>query len=96
MSTITPSSTTAGLAKYTPLEKTPLEYTGSSDLPSSFTETPAATEKGDFSVNLCLLSMGLSIQSSLPPDGEKVPHPSTLTHNTVTSNVKDDPRLLRT
>lgn len=93
MSTVGPSATTAGLAKDVPLEKAPLEHTGSSDLPGSFPETPAATEKGDFSVNPLPAFDGAVNPVKLAP-GEKVPDPSTLTNNTVTSNVKDDPELV--
>ena len=93
MSTVTPHSTTAELAKDVPFEKTPLEHTGSSDLPGSFPETPAATEKGDFSVNPLPAFDGAVNPVKLAP-GEKVPDPSTLTNNTVTSNVKDDPELV--
>ncbi|KAL3424356.1 hypothetical protein PVAG01_03637 [Phlyctema vagabunda] len=50
MSGVTPTSTTAQLAKDVSPEKAPLEHTGSSDLPGAFPETPAA-ERGDFSVN---------------------------------------------
>ena len=93
MSTVTPSATTAGLAKDVPLEKAPLEHTGSSDLPGSFPETPAATERGDFSVNPLPAFDGAVNPVKLAP-GQKVPEPSTLTNHTVTSNVKDDPELV--
>ena len=94
MSTVGPGATTAGLAGEVPLEeKAPLEHTGSSDLPGSFPETPAATEKGDFSVNPLPAFDGAVNPVKLAP-GEKVPDPSTLTHNTITSNVKDDPELV--
>jgi hypothetical protein len=93
MSTVGPSATTAELAKDVPLEKAPLEHAGSSDLPGSFPETPAATEKGDFSVNPLPAFDGAVNPIKLAP-GEKVPDPSSLTHNTITSNVKDDPELV--
>jgi hypothetical protein len=90
MSTVGPSATTAGLAG-----NVPLEHGGSSDLPGSFPETPAATEKGDFSVNPLPAFDGAVNPIKLAP-GEKVPDPSTLTINTITSNVKDDPELVAT
>ena len=76
-----------------PLEHAPLEQTGSSDLPGAFPETPAATEKGDFSVNPLPAFDGAVNPVKLAP-GEKVPDPSSLTHNTITSNVRDDPELV--
>ncbi|KAG0652116.1 5 -AMP-activated kinase subunit beta [Hyphodiscus hymeniophilus] len=93
MSTVTSSATTAGLAKDVPLENSTLEHTGTSDLPGSFPETPAATEKGDFSVNPLPAFDGAVNPVKLAP-GEKVPDPSTLTNHTVTSSVKDDPELV--
>ncbi|TVY82719.1 hypothetical protein LSUE1_G003189 [Lachnellula suecica] len=90
MSGAAPTSTTAALAKDAPLEKAPLENTGSSDLPGAFPETPAAVEKGNnFSVN----PLPASDNIKLAP-GEKVPHPSTFTSNTLTSGVHDDPELV--
>lgn len=94
MSGVTPTSTTADLAKDAPLEheKAPLEHTGSSELPGAFPETPAA-EKGDFSVNPLPAAAGAVNPITLAP-GEKVPHPSTFTSNTITSGVHDDPELV--
>ena len=88
MSGVAPTSTTAELAKDVPLEKS-----GSSDLPGTFPETPAAIEKGDFSVTPLPAFDGAVNPVKLAP-GEKVPHPSTLTNNTVTSGVHDDPELV--
>lgn len=88
MSGVTPTSTTANLAK-----DVPLENTGSSDLPGSFPETPAAIEKGDFSVNPLPAADGAVNPIKLAP-GEPVPDPSTFTNHTVTSNVRDDPELV--
>ncbi|PMD44274.1 carbohydrate-binding module family 48 protein [Hyaloscypha variabilis F] len=88
MSGVAPTSTTAELAKDVPLEKT-----GSSDLPGTFPETPAAVEKGDFSVAPLPAFDGAVNPVKLAP-GEKVPHPSTFTNNTVTSGVHDDPELV--
>ena len=94
MSTVTPSATTAELLKDVPLENAaPLEHTGSSDLPGAFPETPAAQQKDSFSVNPLPAFDGAVNPTKLAP-GEKVPEPSTLTQNTVTSNVKDDPELV--
>ena len=88
MSGVTPTSTTAALAK-----DVPLEHTGSSDLPGSFPETPAAVEKGDFSVNPLPAADGAVNPIKLAP-GEKVPDPSSFTNNTITSGVHDDPELV--
>ncbi|KAG4428890.1 hypothetical protein IFR05_015627 [Cadophora sp. M221] len=95
MSGVAPTSTTADLAKDVPLEneKAPLEKTGSSDLPGAFPETPAAVEKGDFSVNPLPAADGAVNPIKLAP-GEKVPDPSTFTSNTITSGVHDDPELV--
>ncbi|KUJ15694.1 uncharacterized protein LY89DRAFT_685647 [Mollisia scopiformis] len=93
MAGVAPTSTTADLAKDVPLEKAPLENTASSDLPGSFPETPAATEKGDFSVNPLPAADGAVNPIKLAP-GEKVPDPSIFTNNTVTSGVHDDPELV--
>jgi hypothetical protein len=88
MSGVAPTSTTAELAKNVPLEKT-----GSSDLPGTFPETPAAVEKGDFSVAPLPAFDGAINPIKLAP-GEKVPDPSSFTNNTVTSGVRDDPELV--
>jgi hypothetical protein len=88
MSGVAPTSTTAELAKNVPLEKT-----GSSDLPGTFPETPAAVEKGDFSVAPLPAFDGAVNPIKLAP-GEKVPDPSSFTNNTVTSGVRDDPELV--
>lgn len=96
MSGVAPTSTTANLAKDVPLESekaAPLEHTGSSDLPGAFPETPAAVEKGDFSVNPLPAADGAVNPIKLAP-GEKVPDPSTFTNNTITSGVHDDPELV--
>lgn len=90
MSGVTPTSTTADLAKDVPLEKA---TSGSSDLPGSFPETPAATEKGEFSVNPLPAADGAVNPIKLAP-GEPVPDPSTFTNHTVTSGVHDDPELV--
>ncbi len=90
MSGVAPTSTTAELAKDVPLEKAPIEKSESSDLPGSFPETPGPAE---FSVNpLPAFEGGLNPIKLAP--GEKVPDPSTLTQNTVTSQVREDPDLV--
>ncbi|CZS90378.1 related to cell wall mannoprotein [Rhynchosporium agropyri] len=95
MSGVTPTSTTAALAKNVPLEneKAPLQNTGSADLPGAFPETPAAVEKGDFSVSPLPAADGAVNPIKLAP-GEPVPPPSTFTNNTITSGVHDDPELV--
>ncbi|EHL00084.1 hypothetical protein GLAREA_10168 [Glarea lozoyensis ATCC 20868] len=95
MSGVAPNSTTAALAKDVPFEheKDTLEQTGSSDLPGSFPETPAAVEKGDFSVNPLPAAEGAVNPIRLAP-GEKVPESGAFTENTITSGVHDDPELV--
>jgi hypothetical protein len=99
MSGVTPTSTTAALAKDVPKEKEKekeketLEQTGSSGLPGSFPETPAAVEKGDFSVNPLPAAEGAVNPIKLAP-GVKVPEPGAFTENTITSGVHDDPDLV--
>jgi len=88
MSSVAPNSTTAELAK-----DVPLEHTGSSELPGTFPETPAAVENSDFSVSPLPATDGPSNPISLAP-GEKLPPPSDYTTNTVTSGVHDDPELV--
>lgn len=88
MSSVTPASTTADLAKDVPLEKS-----GSSDLPGAFPETPNATDKAEFSVNPLPAADGAVNPIQLAP-GEPVPDPSTFTNHTVTSGVHDDPELV--
>ncbi|TVY30605.1 Signal transduction protein MDG1 [Lachnellula hyalina] len=93
MSGVAPTSTTSHLAKDVPLEKAPLEQNGSSDLPGAFPETPAATERAEFSVNPLPAADGAVNPIQLAP-GEKVPAPSDFTTNTLTSGVHDDPELV--
>jgi hypothetical protein len=88
MSSVGPTSTTAESAK-----DIPLEHTGSSDLPGSFPETPAAVDTEEFSVNPLPAAPGAVNPIKLAP-GEKVPHPSEFTSSTVTSGVYDDPELV--
>ncbi|RDL37948.1 uncharacterized protein BP5553_05381 [Venustampulla echinocandica] len=96
MSGVTPTSTTAALAKDVPLQNaaaTDKADLTESDLPGAFPPTPAATEKGDFSVNPLPATAGAGNPIKLAP-GEKVPDPSTFTQNTVASGVRDDPELV--
>ncbi len=98
---VTPESTTAKLAGEVPKEssKEPSnEATGprtasSSDLPGTFPQTPA-NENSTFSVNPIPATSGHGNPIHLQP-GEKVPDPSTLTSNTVSSTAKDDPSLAK-
>ena len=88
MSSVAPTSTTHELAKDVPLEKS-----ASSDLPGTFPETPA-TEPAAFSVNPIPATAGAGNPISLAP-GEKVPDPSTITSNNVSSTVHDDMSLAK-
>ena len=92
MSGVTPQSTTTNLAANVPKEASrDQERVGSSDLPGSFPETPAV-EPSEFSINPIPATSGLGNPINLPA-GEKVPEPSTLTSNTVSSTARDDPSL---
>ncbi|KAL8979568.1 MAG: hypothetical protein Q9205_005124 [Flavoplaca limonia] len=96
---VTPESTTAKLAGDVPKESSQQpsnEATGSqtassSDLPGTFPQTPA-NEDSAFSVNPIPATSGYGNPIDLQP-GEKVPDPSNLTSNTISSTVKDDPSL---
>lgn len=88
MSGVTPSSTSAELAKDTSLEES-----GSSHLPGAFPETPAFEKQEEtFSVNPIPATEGTGNPVHIAP-GQAVPHPSTLTTNTVASTVHDDADL---
>ena len=93
ISGVTPKSTTAGLASKVPLEseKAQLERQGSSELPGQFPQTPA-DEPSEFGVNPIPATSGMGNPVDLA-SGEKVPPPDTLTSNTISSTVKDDPSL---
>ena len=92
MSGVTPQSTTAGLAAGVAKESEKASgKTGSSDLPGSFPETPAA-ESSEFSVKPIPATSGIGNPVDLAP-GAKVPDPSTLTSNTISSTVHDDSSL---
>ncbi|KAG9673366.1 hypothetical protein KCU99_g6285, partial [Aureobasidium melanogenum] len=98
-----PQSTTAALAGQVPLEKErnvhseqnetsfPQETPGFEDLPGQFPITPMA-DLNQFTVNPIPATEGPSNPVKLAP-GEPVPHPSTLTSNTVQSTVRDDLEL---
>ncbi|THY74821.1 hypothetical protein D6C86_04346 [Aureobasidium pullulans] len=105
ISSVHPQSTTAALAGEVPLEKErnahseqsvdettfPQETPGFEDLPGQFPVTPMADLK-QFTVNPIPATDGPSNPVKLAP-GEPVPHPSTLTSNTIQSTVRDDPEL---
>ena len=92
MSGVTPQSTTARLAGLVQKAETRAKNSpGSSQLPGSFPETPA-NELSEFSVNPIPATSGSGNPVNLRP-GEKVPDPSTLTSNTVSSTPRDDPSL---
>lgn len=95
MSNITPQSTTAELAAKVPKEPSRGLDSGpdsSSALPGSFPETPA-NELPSFSVNPLPETAGIGNPINLQA-GEKVPDPSTLTSNTISSTIRDDPDLV--
>ncbi|KAG9693422.1 hypothetical protein KCU95_g6531, partial [Aureobasidium melanogenum] len=94
-----PQSTTAALAGQVPLEKErnvpseqnetslPQETPGFEDLPGQFPITPMA-DLNQFTVNPIPATAGIGNPIKLPA-GEPVPHPSTITSNTVQSTVRD-------
>lgn len=95
MSNITPQSTTAKLAAKVPKEPSrepDSEPDSSSTLPGSFPETPA-NELPSFSVNPLPATAGTGNPINLQA-GEKVPDPSALTSNTISSTIRDDPDLV--
>ena len=90
ISGVTPQSTTAQLAAGVPKEPPShkrMESTAS-DAPGTYPETPFHDAQ-EFSVNPIPATSGTGNPISLKP-GEKVPHPSTITENTVNSTVKLD------
>ncbi|KAI4200559.1 MAG: hypothetical protein LQ346_002358 [Caloplaca aetnensis] len=90
MSGVSAESTTAQLAGQVPKESSRQMQSaddGPSDLPGTFPETPA-NEVSDFSVKPIPATSGLGNPVNLQP-GEKVPDPSTITSNTVSSTVND-------
>lgn len=96
MSNVTPQSTTANLAGNVPKESSRGQATdsGSAGLPGTFPGTPAQ-EPSSFSVDPIPATPGIGNPVNLRP-GEKVPDPSTLTSNTISSTVRDDPTLAKT
>lgn len=93
MSGVTPQSTTAGLAGNVPKEseRDIRPESASSDVPGSFPETPFH-DASEYNVDPIPATSGIGNPINLEP-GEKVPHPNTLTSNTVSSTVRDDPSL---
>ena len=93
MSGVTPLSTTAGLAGNVPkeAERDIRPESASSDVPGSIPETPFH-DASEFNVDPIPATSGIGNPVNLAP-GEKVPHPSTLTSNTVSSTARDDPSL---
>ena len=92
---MTPQSTTAKLAGSVPkgTERDVRPGSASSDLPGSFPETPFH-DASEFAVDPIPATSGLGNPINIAP-GEKVPHPNTLTSNTVSSTVRDDPSLAK-
>lgn len=93
MSGVTPQSTTAGLAGNVPkeAERDIRPESASSDVPGSFPETPFH-DASEYNVDPIPATSGIGNPINLEP-GEKVPHPNSLTSNTVSSTVRDDPSL---
>ena len=96
MSGVTPHSTTVGLAAKVPKESDKGKQevrpgSASSDLPGSFPESPFH-DANEFAVDPIPATSGMGNPVDLKP-GEKVPHPNTLTDNTIQSTVRDDPSL---
>ena len=90
MSGVTPQSTTAGLAGNVPKES---EHDLPGDMPGTLPETPFH-DASEFRVDPIPATSGMGNPVQLAP-GEKVPHPNTLTSNTVQSTVRDDPSLAK-
>ncbi|KAI9881171.1 MAG: hypothetical protein M1830_007149 [Pleopsidium flavum] len=94
MSSVTPTSTTVGLAGNVPKETRREESSnGYSDLPGSFPETPA-NEASEFSVTPIPATSGMGNPVNLAP-GEKVPSSSTPTSKTKSSTAHDDNSLAK-
>ena len=68
--------------------------TGPSDVPGSFPDTPGPNEVSDFSVNPIPSSSGIGNPVQLQP-GEKVPDPSKINDNTISSTVRNDTSLAK-
>ena len=101
MSGVTPESTTAALAGNVPKESerglatetAPSDKTMSSDVPGSYPETPFH-DASEYVVDPIPATSGIGNPINLAP-GVTVPDPDTLTSNTVSSTVKDDPSLAK-
>lgn len=95
MSGVNPQSTTARLAGDVSKEPSSGQAPtlGSPNLPGAFPATPADETTG-FSINPIPETPGIGNPINLAP-GEKVPDPSTLTSNTVSSTVRDDTSLIK-
>ena len=93
MSGVTPQSTTAGLAAKVPkeVEQDIRPESAYSDVPGSIPETPFH-DASEYNVDPIPATSGIGNPVNLAP-GEAVPHPNTLTSNTVSSTVHDDPSL---
>ena len=93
MSGVTPQSTTAGLAGKVPkeAEQDIRPESASSDVQGSIPETPFH-DASEYNVDPIPATSGIGNPINLAP-GEAVPHPNTLTSNTVSSTVHDDPSL---
>ena len=93
MSGITPQSTTAGLAGNVPkeVERDIRPESASSDVPGSIPETPFH-DASEYNVDPIPATSGIGNPVNLAP-GEAVPPSNTLTSNTVSSTVHDDPSL---
>ena len=93
MSGVTPLSTTTVLAGNVPkeAERDIRPESASSDIPDNSAEAPFH-DASEFRVDPIPATSGIGNPINLAP-GEKVPHPSTLTSNTVSSTVHDDPSL---
>ncbi len=93
MSGVTPHSTTVGLASNVPKESERAERglrpeSASSGPPGSFPETPFH-DANEFAVDPIPATSGAGNPVNLQP-GEKVPHHSKFTENTVDSNITTD------
>ncbi|KAL8794560.1 MAG: hypothetical protein Q9195_002895 [Heterodermia aff. obscurata] len=97
ISGVTPQSTTVALASQVPKESERGQEanTTSSDLPGSFPETPGPNEASEYAVKPIPASSGIGNPIHLER-GEKVPDPSTINDNTISSTVQDDPTLKST
>ena len=93
MSGVTPLSTTAGLAGKVPkeAEQDIRPESAYSDVPGSIPETPFH-HASEYNVDPIPATSGIGNPVNLAP-GEAVPHSNTLTSNTVSSTVHDDPSL---